>query len=120
MLWTLLELERVKTYNSNRPINSAAISSARPHIVMAGGQDARDAALTKAHLGRFETQMYHSIFEELMGEVKGHFGPVHSVAFYPDGAGFITGGEDGTVRMQTFGPEYFDLAFEGERLAPRR
>ena len=31
------------------------------------------------------------IYMEEFGQVKGHFGPINSVAFHPDGNGFVTG-----------------------------
>ena len=36
-------------------------------------------------VGKFGTQLYHLVFEEEIGQVKGHFGPINSLAFYPDG-----------------------------------
>lgn len=31
--------------------------------------------------------------------MKGHFGPINSVMFTPDGKGYASGGEDGYVRV---------------------
>ncbi len=42
-------------------------------------------------------------------QVKGHFGPVNSLMFNPDGRSFTSGGEDGYVRIHHFDPEYFSL-----------
>ena len=44
----------------------------------------------------------------------GHFGPVHTSCFFPDGAGFATGGEDGYVRVYRFDKAYFAKGF-GEK-----
>ena len=35
----------------------------------------------------------------LPDQVKGHFGPINSVMFTPDGKGYASGGEDGYVRV---------------------
>ena len=52
---------------------------------MAGGQEAMQVTTTDARQGRFEARFYHMVFEEEFARVKGHFGPVNSVAFSPDG-----------------------------------
>ena len=44
--------------------------------------------------------------------VKGHFGPINSVMFHPDGASYASGGEDGYVRINVFDQPYFDFSFE--------
>ena len=49
-----------------------------------------------ANFARF--RFYHLVFEEEFGRVKGHFGPINSLAFHPDGRGYASGGEDGYVR----------------------
>ena len=54
---------------------------------------------TAAKAGGFEARFYHKIYAEEFGNVRGHFGPINSVAFSPDGRSFVTGGEDGYVRV---------------------
>jgi hypothetical protein len=48
---------------------------------------------TSAKAGGFEARFYHKIYAEEFGNVRGHFGPINTVAFAPDGRGFTTGGE---------------------------
>jgi len=50
------------------------------------------------------------IFEEELGSVPGHFGPVNVLSYSPDGKGFASGGEDGFVRLHHFDKEYFMVA----------
>lgn len=78
------------------------------HILISGGQDARDVTTTTDSDGGFETRLYHIIYEEEMAQIKGHFGPVHSIQVSPDGRSFVTVSEDGTVRLQRFPLEYYE------------
>mmetsp|Transcript_9160 Transcript_9160/g.10337 ORF Transcript_9160/g.10337 Transcript_9160/m.10337 type:complete len:89 (+) Transcript_9160:788-1054(+) len=78
------------------------------HILIAGGQDAKEVTTTKEQEGSFETRLYHIIFEEEIAQIKGHFGPVHSIQVCPDGRGFVTTSEDGTVRLQRFPLDYME------------
>lgn len=82
------------------------------HILMAGGQDARDVALTDEGAGGFEIRLFSAIFTEELAQIHGHFGPVHTVDFSPDGFAFASGGEDGYVHYHRFPPEYFTNDFE--------
>ena len=79
---------------------------------MGGGQDARDVALTDEGAGGFEIRLQSIIFTETLSQIHGHFGPVHSVDFSPDGFAFASGGEDGYVHYHRFPPEYFTNDFE--------
>ena len=45
----------------------------------------------------------------MIGSLKGHFGTVNCVAFNPDGQSFSSGGEDGTVRINYFDPDYYSF-----------
>lgn len=45
--------------------------------------------------------------------MKGHFGPVNYVVYSPDGKSYVSGGEEGFIRLNHMPPEYFDLGKEG-------
>ena len=54
-------------------------------VVLGGGQEAMEVTITSTKAGKFDARFYHLIFEEEFGRVKGHFGPINSLAFHPDG-----------------------------------
>ena len=54
-------------------------------MVLGGGQEAREVTTTTTKAGKFDARFYHLVFEEEIGWVKGHFGPINSLAFHPDG-----------------------------------
>ncbi|XP_012286705.1 eukaryotic translation initiation factor 3 subunit I [Orussus abietinus] len=102
----------VKTYKTERPVNSATISPILDHVVLGGGQDAMDVTTTSTRQGKFDSRFFHLVFEEEFARLKGHFGPINSLAFHPSGRSFSTGGEDGYIRINTFDQSYFDFHFE--------
>lgn len=102
----------LKTYKTERPVNSAAISPLYEHVVLGGGQDAMEVTTTSTRAGKFDSRFFHLIYEEEFARVKGHFGPINSLAFHPDGKSYSTGGEDGFIRTQVFDNPYFDYVFE--------
>eukprot|EP01137_Pigoraptor_chileana_P009917 Opistho-2@58845 len=105
-------LEVMKTYKTERPVNSAAISPIKNHVVLGGGQEARDVTTTSARVGKFDARFFHLVFEEEIGRVKGHFGPINTCAFHPDGKSYSSGGEDGYIRVHYFDEDYFDFDYE--------
>uniref|UniRef100_A0A3B4BAN0 Eukaryotic translation initiation factor 3 subunit I n=1 Tax=Periophthalmus magnuspinnatus TaxID=409849 RepID=A0A3B4BAN0_9GOBI len=109
-LFDSMSLEHIKTFKTERPVNSAAISPIMDHVVMGGGQEAMDVTTTSTRIGKFEA-FFHAAYEEEFGRVKGHFGPINCVAFHPDGK-YSSGGEDGYVRIHYFDPQYFDFELE--------
>jgi len=111
-LFDTYSLEHKKTYKTERPVNSAAISPTKPHVVLGGGQEAMDVTTTSTRIGKFDARFYNLVFGEEFGRVKGHFGPINSVAFQPDGKGYSSGGEDGYVRVHQFDSQYFEFDFE--------
>eukprot|EP00449_Zooxanthella_nutricula_P029865 CAMPEP_0198489656 /NCGR_PEP_ID=MMETSP1462-20131121/1636_1 /TAXON_ID=1333877 /ORGANISM="Brandtodinium nutriculum, Strain RCC3387" /LENGTH=348 /DNA_ID=CAMNT_0044218167 /DNA_START=70 /DNA_END=1113 /DNA_ORIENTATION=- len=124
-LWTMDdEYECVKVYETDRPLNDAAISplynaekDPKYHILMGGGQDAKDVTTTAGSSGKFEALLWHMVYGEEIGTVKGHFGPMNTLAWRRDGRGFVTGGEDGYVRAHTFDNDYFTSKKLSERRA---
>lgn len=71
-----------------------------------------EAATTSARVGKFESRFFHLVFEEEFARLKGHFGPINTLAFHPDGKSFASGSEDGFVRLQSFDQSYYDFEFD--------
>lgn len=111
-LFDSVTLMCLKTYKTERPVNSAAISPIQEHVVLGGGQDAMEVTTTSTRSGKFDSRFFHLIYEEEFARLKGHFGPINSLEFHPDGRSFATGGEDGFVRVNKFDDTYFDPIFE--------
>ncbi|KAG8168690.1 hypothetical protein KVR01_001439 [Diaporthe batatas] len=109
------DLELLKTYVSDTPLNSATITPKKDFVILGGGQAAMDVTTTAARQGKFEARFYHKIFEEEVGRVRGHFGPLNTVAADPTGKSYASGGEDGYVRVHHFDKGYFDFLYEVER-----
>jgi translation initiation factor 3 subunit I len=83
-------LEVLKVYATERNVNGAAISPLRAHIILGGGQEAMSVTTTRANAGKFEVRLFHQVFEEEIGRIKGHFGPINTVAFHPSGKGYVS------------------------------
>ena len=80
--------ECIKTYETDRPLNDAVISplfndQVNPmfHILLVGGQDAKSVTTTSASLGKFEALLWHMVYQEEIGTVRGHFGPLNTLAW---------------------------------------
>ncbi|KAI8372249.1 WD40-repeat-containing domain protein [Choanephora cucurbitarum] len=106
-------LDVKKTYVADTPLNSAALTpKIQEFVILGGGQDAMNVTTTSARQGKFESRFYHKILEEEVGRVRGHFGPINTIAVHPDGTSYSSGGEDGYVRVHHFDPEYFTFKLE--------
>ena len=90
-----VNLEVLKTFRTDRPVNAAVIHPLKPHVLLGGGQDAMSVTVTAAGQGKFETRFFHYIYEEEFGRVKGHFGPVNALGIHPQGKSYASGAEDG-------------------------
>ena len=111
--------DEIRSFHFNFPCRNAAISplfdaedNQKFHLLLCGGQDAKDVTTTGAQKGGFEMQLYNIIYNEQLASIKGHFGTVHSIAFHPDGHSFASGSEDGYVHFHRMLPEYFTKRFE--------
>ena len=49
-------------------------------VLLGGGQDAMSVTTTSLRQGKFETRFWHKVFEEEVGRVKGHFGPINTLS----------------------------------------
>ena len=66
-----------------------------------------NVTVTSSQSGKFETRLFHVVFGEVFGIIRGHFGPVNTIALHPDGTGFTSGSEDGFIRVHVFDKDYF-------------
>ncbi|CAI2176006.1 13449_t:CDS:2 [Funneliformis geosporum] len=101
----------LKKYITDAPLNSASITPIQEFVILGGGQDAMQVTTTTMRQGKFECRFWHKIFEEEVGRVKGHFGPINTIAVHPDGKSFSSGGEDGYVRVHHFDEDYFKFKY---------
>lgn len=104
--------------NPTRNLNSCKISplfsigdnlEERFHCALAGGQESRDVTTTHAKKGGFEILFYNMMYGEELGAVQGHFGPINTLAFGPNGKVIASGAEDATIRVHKLDEEYFNL-----------
>jgi len=110
---------------TDRPLNAVAVGPltraaaagpaagrpARCSLIAAGGQDVRDVARSSSATEQFGTLLFRlgsgdSFPSQLQadGVTKGHFGPVHTLAFARDGSAIASGSEDGCVRLHILDP----------------
>ena len=108
-----MKISRIRIFKTDVAMNSIHVSplvqdqvTPKFHCIMAGGISARDAAMQKA--GGFEIHLCNIMYESEVGLIPGHFGPVNSLVFHKDGRGFISGGEEGNIRLHRFGLNYFE------------
>jgi len=109
ILWDVKDMSIRNRYTADVPVNAASISPLREHVIIGGGQDAMDVTTTAAGAGKFETRFHDMVLGTELGRVKGHFGPINTLAFSPDGWGYASGGEDGFIRLHKLDPEYLKL-----------
>ena len=57
------------------------------------------------------------VYGDLMGLIKGHFGPINTLAIHPDGLSYVSGGEDGYIRLHHFDEEYLAIKDESDNLS---
>lgn len=111
--------DEIRSFDFKYPCRNATVSplydaddNQKFHVLLCGGQDAKDVATTAGEKGGFEMNLFNIIYNEKLAGIKGHFGTVHSVAFHPDGQSFASGSEDGYVHYHRMVPEYFTKRFE--------
>ncbi|KAK1936276.1 translation initiation factor 3 subunit 2 [Babesia divergens] len=112
-LWETSKWTNMKNYKTDRPLNACDISPCfnvetldKAHILLGGGQSADEVTTTAASEGKFQALLHHLIHETEIGSIKGHFGPINTLTFLADGYGYVSGGEDGNVRIYHFDKDY--------------
>lgn len=114
----------------------AKISPIKEHVIIGGGQAAESVTTGRMDSSQFKVRFFHKMypihknsnkkaisrqkkwnydkkirFVEELGSIPGHFGPVETLAFSPDGRSFVSGGWDGYVRLHHFDPSYLFFLF---------
>ncbi|KAL5010536.1 hypothetical protein ScPMuIL_012841 [Solemya velum] len=84
-VWDAERFEKIKDFEIETQLNSASLHPEEPIIVF-GGED-------------FKLYKYDYTTGAELECHKGHFGPVHTVRFSPDGELYASGSEDGTLRL---------------------
>jgi translation initiation factor 3 subunit I len=101
-LYDTKTMKCMKVYKTDRPVNAAIISPLMPHVILGGGEEAMNVTQTHTRQGKFESIFYHLVYQDQLGTIAGHFGPINTLAYNPDGKSFASGAEDGYVRLHIF------------------
>lgn len=112
-LFDIRSLEVKKTYSLNENVNTAAISPIKALVALGGGK-ASVTTLTGQSSTYYDAHFFHLVFEEEIGKLKAHFGPVNSVAFSRNGKFFVTGGEDGYIKVFKFSDKFLKMSDDPE------
>ncbi|KAI9226917.1 MAG: WD40-repeat-containing domain protein [Piptocephalis tieghemiana] len=107
VIYETSSLHPLKVYTTDTPLNSASITPIQDFVVLGGGQEAMNVTTTGARQGKFECRFHHKILLEECGRVRGHFGPINTIAVHPDGKSFASGGEDGFIRVHHYDDDFF-------------
>eukprot|EP01053_Blabericola_migrator_P004836 Blabericola_migrator_1__4835@NODE_2538_length_2633_cov_265_940374_g1588_i0_p2_GENE_NODE_2538_length_2633_cov_265_940374_g1588_i0NODE_2538_length_2633_cov_265_940374_g1588_i0_p2_ORF_typecomplete_len368_score69_62ANAPC4_WD40/PF12894_7/2_3e06ANAPC4_WD40/PF12894_7/3_3ANAPC4_WD40/PF12894_7/0_00011ANAPC4_WD40/PF12894_7/3e05WD40/PF00400_32/5_1e07WD40/PF00400_32/1e02WD40/PF00400_32/0_021WD40/PF00400_32/2_8e05Ge1_WD40/PF16529_5/0_12Ge1_WD40/PF16529_5/8_7Ge1_WD40/PF16529_5/0_00011WD40_like/PF17005_5/0_069 len=109
----------ISRYTSDRPLSAGAISplfdlpeddvKMKPHMLIAGGQEASEVTTTAASSGQFEGLLINMKFGREIARVHTHYSPVSCVAFSPDGTAFATGAIEGNVIIYKFDDSFMTL-----------
>lgn len=116
---TLEVLNVFKPDNPQRNINSGKISplfnpdlnekDQLRHVIVGGGQDAKNVTFTRSTEGGFEILIYDMITGEELGSISGHFSPINTIGVSHNGKIIASGGEESVVRVYNLPNEYYQM-----------
>lgn len=98
------DLNVIKNFISNDPVNSSVVNSGNDKMLNAGGIPARDVTVTESNK-QFDVCFYDIVSEKYVGCYSTHFGTINSVDVYED-LMYASGGEDGILCMIKFGNDF--------------
>lgn len=110
-IWDIMSdetIDELKCIKHPTNCNTAAFNPVKPHVCCGGGQEAMDVTTTAASQGYFEAFIYNMITADKVAMFKGHFGPINTLAFSPDGSQICTGGEEGYIRLNPLDQSYIN------------
>eukprot|EP01091_Cochliopodium_minus_P015887 TRINITY_DN5771_c0_g1_i1.p1 TRINITY_DN5771_c0_g1~~TRINITY_DN5771_c0_g1_i1.p1 ORF type:complete len:340 (-),score=83.52 TRINITY_DN5771_c0_g1_i1:24-1043(-) len=96
-----------RVYQTHVPIRSATISPIMDQVAIAGGQAAKDVTTTRVDVSQFSIRIYHQVYGDEIGKIRGHFGPIHGLSYAPDGRSIVSCSEDAFIRINKFDEDYF-------------
>ena len=82
-IYDMFTFEEIASFDTDRSLNSVALSPILDHVVVVGGVEARDVTTSRSQ--KMESLFIHIATKEEIGRVKGSFGTMNSVQFSPDG-----------------------------------
>jgi len=102
-------MEHLKTYTSDVAINAAVISLSKEHVILGGGQSAMNVTTTATDEGGFQARLFYLVYETQFGSISGHFGPINAMDLSPDERSYVSGSEDGIIRLHHFDESYLAM-----------
>lgn len=83
-----ISLDYQETFQTQCSINSTTLSLICDHVVLERCQEARDKTTASTRIDKFEARFSQLAFEGEFESLKGHFGPINSIALHPDGKSY--------------------------------
>lgn len=114
-LWNVETMQLLKRYQCDRPLVSGSIcplfdskENHKPHILLAGGQEASEVTTTRNDQGNFEALLVNMIYENELGRVLAHYSPTTCIVYSHDGTKFATGAHEGNAGLFAFDDDFIN------------
>ncbi|GIQ89874.1 hypothetical protein KIPB_012477, partial [Kipferlia bialata] len=101
-LYDAASMGTVFEYKADWQINSGQLHPKAGLLALGGGMEARDVTQTEQTEDCFAILIYDAVQGTLQDLIGGHIGPIHSLAWSPNGTALVTGSEDGAVMLTRF------------------
>lgn len=104
------DLDVVKTFVTENPVNSAAIFRTNDKLICAGGLTARDVTTTRSST-QFDVNFFDIATTNLVGSYSTHFGTINCVDINPAQNLYCSGGEDGIACLIEMEDDFMTAPF---------